>query len=73
MINKLCSKEIHTTKRDIFYHVELFKKQEDSDSVLDDICCMMGCTRCNLFVVADERAVVVGQLSFEDNGDMMDC
>jgi meiotic recombination protein SPO11 len=64
MIDKLCSKEIHTTKRDIFYHnVELFKKQEDSDSVLDDICCMMGCTRCSLFVVADERGVVVGRLS----------
>lgn len=47
---------INVTKRVIFYtNVELFKKQEASDAVLHDICCMLRTTRCSLHVVAAEK------------------
>ena len=40
------NKGIHITKRDLFYSdVKLFKDQKDSDAVLDDVACMVGCTR----------------------------
>jgi meiotic recombination protein SPO11 len=34
---------------------------------------MIGCNRCNLLVIADERGLVVGRLLFEDNGDLIGC
>ena len=43
------NKGIHITKRDLFYtDVKLFEKQNDSDAVLDDVACMLGCTRTSL-------------------------
>jgi meiotic recombination protein SPO11 len=47
--------------------------QMQSDTVLDDVSCMLGCTRSSLNVVAAEKGVVVGRLIFSDNGDMIDC
>ena len=47
--------------------------QIQSDAVLDDVSCMLGCTRSSLNVVAAEKGVVVGRLIFSDNGDMIDC
>jgi meiotic recombination protein SPO11 len=47
---------IHITKRDLFYtDVKLFKDQGESDAVLDDVACMVGCTRTNLHVVASDK------------------
>ena len=41
--------QIHVTKRDLFYtDVKLFEDQSQSDSVLDDMACMLGCTRSSL-------------------------
>jgi DNA topoisomerase VI subunit A len=55
---QVVSKNIHITKRDLFYtDVKLFGKQEESDSVLDDIACMIGCTRTSLNVVASDKGV----------------
>jgi meiotic recombination protein SPO11 len=34
---------------------------------------MIGCTRSCLNVVASEKGVVVGQLTFRDDGDLIDC
>lgn len=36
--------------------------QAQSDSILDDLSCMLGCTRSSLNVVASEKGVVVGRL-----------
>lgn len=67
-------KNIHVTKRDLFYtDVKLFQDQTQSDTVLDDVSCMLSCTRSSLNVVAAEKGVVVGRLIFSDNGDMIDC
>ena len=65
---------IHVTKRDLFYSdVNLFKSQRQSDSMLDDVAVMVGCTRSSLHVVASEKGVVIGQLKFEEAGDEIDC
>jgi len=74
LVHQLCMKQIHVTKRDLFYtDVKLFQDQGQSDSVLDDVSCMLGCTRSSLNVVASEKGVVVGRLIFSDNGDRIDC
>lgn len=49
LVHQLCTKQIHVTKRDLFYtDVKLFEDQSQSDSVLDDMACMLGCTRSSL-------------------------
>ncbi|KAL8036150.1 hypothetical protein ABFX02_12G140800 [Erythranthe guttata] len=74
LIHQLCLKNIHVTKRDLFYtDVKLFQDQSHSDAILDDVSCILGCTRSSLNVVAAEKGVVVGRLIFSDNGDMIDC
>ncbi|KAG4205024.1 hypothetical protein ERO13_A04G077200v2 [Gossypium hirsutum] len=73
LVHQLCLKNIHVTKRDLFYtDVKLFQDQVQSDAVLDDVSCMLGCTRSSLNVIAAEKGVVVGRLIFSDNGDMID-
>ncbi|CAA6661797.1 unnamed protein product [Spirodela intermedia] len=74
LIHQLCTKNIHVTKRDLFYtDVKLFQDQTQSDAVLDDVSCMLGCTRSSLNVVASEKGVVVGRLIFTEQGDRIDC
>uniref|UniRef100_A0A0C9RZ90 DNA topoisomerase 6 subunit A n=1 Tax=Wollemia nobilis TaxID=56998 RepID=A0A0C9RZ90_9CONI len=74
LVHQLCHKGIHVTKRDLFYtDVKLFEDQKDSDAVLDDVSCMLGCTRSSLNVVASEKGIVVGRLTFSDDGDRIDC
>jgi len=53
--------------------VKLFKEQRESDVVIEDVACMLGCTRASLNVVAAEKGIVVGQISFRDDGDLIDC
>lgn len=74
LVHELCLKRIHVTKRDLFYtDVNLFEDQGQSDAVLDDVSCMLGCTRSSLHVVASEKGVVVGRLQFREDGDRIDC
>eukprot|EP00040_Diaphanoeca_grandis_P023262 m.126220 g.126220 ORF g.126220 m.126220 type:complete len:418 (-) comp29188_c0_seq1:137-1390(-) len=73
-IHQAVSKGIHITKRDLFYSdAKLFHKQEESDGVLDDVACMVGCTRTSLNVVASDKGVVVGRVQFLEDGDPIDC
>jgi meiotic recombination protein SPO11 len=53
--------------------VKLFTKQEESDGVLDDVACLVGCTRNSLNVVASDKGVVVGKVIFDEDGDEIDC
>lgn len=65
---------LQVTKRDMFYtDVNLFQDQGMSDTVLEDVSCMLGCTRSSLHVVASEKGVVVGRLTFMEAGDAIDC
>uniref|UniRef100_A0A0E0KC84 DNA topoisomerase 6 subunit A n=1 Tax=Oryza punctata TaxID=4537 RepID=A0A0E0KC84_ORYPU len=74
LVHAVLRRGIHVTKRDLFYtDVKLFGDQAQSDAVLDDVSCMLGCTRSSLHVVASEKGVVVGRLTFADDGDRIDC
>jgi len=74
LIHQILLRRIHVTKRDLFYtDVKLFKDQRESDGVLDDISCMVGCTRTSLNVVASEKGIVIGRVTFRDDGDLIDC
>ena len=74
LLHKVLSKRIHITKRDLFYtDVKLFVDQTESDGVLDDVATMIGCTRSNLHVVASDKGLVVGRISFFEDGDFIDC
>lgn len=74
LVHEVLNKGIHVTKRDLFYtDAKLFKKQDESDAVLDDVACIMGCTRSNLNVVASEKGLVVGRLRYQEDGDPIDC
>lgn len=74
LLHSVLRKRIHITKRDLFYtDVKLFVDQAESDGVLDDIACMIGCTRSNLHVVASDKGLVVGRISFVEDGDFIDC
>ncbi|KAF5830222.1 Spo11/DNA topoisomerase VI subunit A [Dunaliella salina] len=74
LVHQLCIKRIHVTKRDLFYtDVKLFEDQSQSDTILDDLSCMLGCTRSSLHVVASEKGVVVGRLTFVEDGDLINC
>lgn len=66
----MLGKGIHITKRDMFYtDVKLFRDQADSDNVLDDVACMVGCTRSCLNVVASDKGLVVGRVTFLEDGE----
>lgn len=74
LIHQVVKKGIHITKRDLFYtDVKLFQQQGDSDRVLDDVACLVGCTRNSLNVVASDKGVVVGKVKFLEDGDPIDC
>ena len=74
LVHEVVTKGIHVTKRDLFYtDVKLFKKQEESDAVLDDAACTIGCPRSCLNVVAADKGLVVGRVSFHEDGDPIDC
>lgn len=74
LVWELCKKGIHTTKRDLYYtDVKLFSTQTESDDVLNDVACMIGCTRTSLSVVASEKGVVIGRVRFREAGDLIDC
>ena len=74
LLHAVLYKRIHITKRDLFYtDVKLFIDQSESDGVLDDVATMIGCTRSNLHVVASDKGLVVGRITFYEDGDYIDC
>ena len=74
LVHQVVAKRIHVTKRDLFYtDVKLFTKQEESDAVLDDVAATIGCPRHGLHVVASDKGLVVGRISFHEDGDLIDC
>lgn len=41
--------------------------------MLDDVACLVGCTRTSLNVVASEKGIIIGRVQFKDDGDLIDC
>ncbi len=74
LIHDILSRDIHSTKRDIFYmDVNAFEKQSVSDSLLEDLSAMLQVTRSSLNISASSKGIVVGRISFKEKGDAIDC
>ncbi|CAM9513121.1 unnamed protein product, partial [Ectocarpus fasciculatus] len=74
LVHEVLSKQIHITKRDLFYtDVKLFKDQTESDAVLDDVACILGCTRRTCITCIPPQGLVVGRIQYLEAGDPIDC
>ncbi|MBD3193749.1 MAG: hypothetical protein GF317_01745 [Candidatus Lokiarchaeota archaeon] len=73
IINELLLKDMHATKREIFYtDVKLFQDQKNSDKSLEDVATMLYTTRNSTHVVASARGSCVGRLRIRDRNDIID-
>jgi len=74
LIHDILARDIHSTKRDVFYmDVNSFEKQSVSDSLLEDLSAMLQVTRSSLNISASSKGIVVGRISFKEKGDFIDC
>jgi len=74
IIHELLEKDIHATKREVFYNdVKLFEDQRQSDNAIDDIAPLLGTNRESTHIVASAKGTVLGRLVIEDSGDRIDC
>ncbi|TFF88930.1 MAG: hypothetical protein EU548_08275, partial [Promethearchaeota archaeon] len=73
IINELLKKDMHATKREIFYtDVKLFQDQKNSDKSIEDVATMLYTTRNSTHVVASARGSCVGRLRIRDKNDIID-
>jgi len=75
IIHELLDLNIHGSKREVFYNdVALFEDQNrGSDPLIEDCAVLLGTYRKNIHVTANDRGLVVGRVSYLDNGDLIDC
>ncbi|HUU78931.1 MAG TPA: hypothetical protein VMX55_11335 [candidate division Zixibacteria bacterium] len=75
IIHELLELNMHGSKREVFYtDVALFEDQNrGSDPLIEDTAVMLGTYRKNIHVTANDRGLVVGRVSYRDNGDLIDC
>jgi len=73
IVNELLVKDIHATKREIFYtDVKLFTEQKNSDKSIEDVAAMLYTTRNSTHIVASAKGVCVGRLRIRDRNDIID-
>ena len=73
LVHTLVEKDIHATKREIFYNdVNLFKTQINSDKIIDDIPPLLNTTRDSTHIVASAKGMAIGRLKIKDSGDVID-
>ena len=74
LTNQTLEKDIHVTKREIFYSdPNLFKEQKNSDKSIEDMSAMLGCIRNSTHIVASAKGACIGRLKIRDLGDEIDC
>ncbi len=74
ILHEVLQRDIHSTKRDIFYmDVNSFESQSTSDSLIEDVGAMLRVTRSSMNVTASAKGVVIGNISFTERGDFIDC
>ncbi|PRQ29088.1 putative DNA topoisomerase (ATP-hydrolyzing) [Rosa chinensis] len=67
-------REITTEIRTVYYrNPELFKSRDKVSAAIDDLCCMIGCTRSSLHVYASEKGIVFGNISFSVGNQRYNC
>ncbi|MHA1725621.1 MAG: hypothetical protein ACTSYC_12565 [Promethearchaeota archaeon] len=73
IINELLLKNIHATKREIFYNdVKLFGDQKNSDKCIEDVATMLYTTRNSTHIVASAKGSCIGRLRIRDRNDIID-
>ncbi|MFX0023126.1 MAG: hypothetical protein ACFE9S_12435 [Candidatus Hermodarchaeota archaeon] len=73
IVNELLEKDIHATKREIFYtDVKLFTEQKNSDKTIEDVATMLYTTRNSTHIVASAKGMCVGRLRIRDRNDIID-
>jgi len=73
IINELLVKDIHATKREVFYtDVKLFTEQKTSDKSIEDAATMLYTTRNSTHIVAAPKGTCVGRLRIRDRNDIID-
>ncbi|MCP4761294.1 MAG: hypothetical protein GY870_05900, partial [archaeon] len=72
-VYELLSKDLHATKREIFYSdVKLFKDQKNSDKSIEDVATMLYTTRNSTHIVASAKGSCIGRLRIRDRNDIID-
>ncbi len=73
-LNDVLRRNIHVTKRDLFYQdVNLFKDQRVSDNLIEDVAAMLRVTRSSLHVIASAKGKVIGRLTFREGRDRINA
>ncbi|MHA1721133.1 MAG: hypothetical protein ACTSWX_04515 [Promethearchaeota archaeon] len=73
LVYELLSKDIHATKREIFYgDVNLFQNQKNSDSSIEDVSTLLKTTRNSTHIVASAKGTAIGRLRIKDKNDIID-
>lgn len=74
ILDEILSRDIHATKRDIFYNdVNTFESQSTSDNLIEDLSALLNVTRPSLNVAATSKGIVIGHLEFDEKGDHINC
>lgn len=74
IVHEGLSRDIHSTKRDIFYQdVNAFESQSISDNLIEDLGALLGVTRNSMNVSASSKGNVIGHVEFTEKGDFIDC
>ncbi len=73
LVYELLSKDIHATKREIFYgDVNLFQDQKNSDASIEDVSTLLKTTRNSTHIVASAKGTAIGRLRIKDKNDIID-
>ncbi|NVM55204.1 MAG: hypothetical protein HWN66_15975, partial [Candidatus Helarchaeota archaeon] len=73
IVNEILIKDIHATKREIFYHDKgLFEDQKYSDKLIEDLAAMLKVIRNSTNIVASAKGACIGRLKIRDSGDEID-
>lgn len=74
LLHEVLLRDIHSTKRDIFYmDVNSFETQNASDNLIEDVGAMLQVTRPSMNITASSKGVVIGHIEFTERGDPIDC
>ncbi|MHA2168595.1 MAG: hypothetical protein ACXAB7_01655 [Candidatus Kariarchaeaceae archaeon] len=73
-IHDILARDIHSTKRDVFYNdVNAFENQNTSDNLIEDMGAMLQVTRDSMNITASSKGIVIGHLEFMNKSHLINC
>ena len=73
LVHQLLLENIHVTKRDLYYtDVPLFENQNRTDEAIENLAVLLQIPRNSLHIVASQKGVVGGLLSFYEGSTFVD-